>query len=62
MVESKVVAPKHGSHVTCTVYEGTFEVVAVNTLMQTANLRAVDGNSPVIPNVAWTALKPHGKK
>ena len=57
MVESKVIAPKRGDHVTSTQQEGIFEVVAVNSLMQTANLRLADGIAPVIPKVAWTALK-----
>jgi hypothetical protein len=62
MAEAKVVAPKRGEHVGSANHEGVFEVVGVNSLMQTANLRAVDGSGPVIPNVAWTALKPAGKK
>jgi len=61
MAETKVIAPKRGDRVSSTEHQGTFEVVAVNSLMQTANLRAVDGSSPVIPNVAWTALKPPSK-
>jgi hypothetical protein len=62
MVEAKVTAPKRGEHVTSIQHQGTFEVVGVNALMQTCNIRALDGNSPVIPNVAWTALKSLGKK
>jgi hypothetical protein len=62
MAESKVSAPKRGECVTCTEHEGVFEVVAVNALMQTANLRLVDGSAPVVPNVAWTALKSARKK
>lgn len=62
MIGSRVTPPKHGEKVTCTEYQGTFEVVAVNSLMQTANIRSMDGNAPVIPNVAWTALKSLGKK
>jgi hypothetical protein len=54
-------APKRGDHVGSTTHEGVFEVVGVNSLMQTANIRAVDGSGPVIPNVPWTALKPAGK-
>lgn len=60
MVDSR--GPKHGEHVTSSQHQGTFEVVGVNALMQTCNIRALDGNSAVIPNVAWTALKPLGKK
>ena len=62
MAEAKAIAPKRGDRVGSTAHEGVFEVVAVNALMQTANLRAVDGSSPVIPNVPWPALKSVGKK
>ena len=62
MAEAKVVAPRRGDQVGSANHHGIYEVVAVNSLMQTANLRAVDGSSPVIPNVPWTALKPSGKK
>jgi hypothetical protein len=57
MNKSKVAAPRPGDRVTSSQHEGIFEVVGVNSLMQTANLRPVDGNARVIPNVAWTALK-----
>lgn len=62
MAQAKVIAPKRGDRVGSLNHEGIFEVVAVNSLMQTANLRAVDGSGPVIPNVPWTALKAVGKK
>jgi len=62
MAGPKVTAPKQGERVTSGQHEGVFEVVGVNSLMQTANLRATDGNTPVIPNVAWAVLKPLGKK
>ncbi|HTU35912.1 MAG TPA: hypothetical protein VMF66_19090 [Candidatus Acidoferrum sp.] len=62
MPETKIAPPKHGEHVTCTDREGTYEVIYVNALMQTANIRSMDGNTPVIPNVAWTALKPLGRR
>jgi hypothetical protein len=62
MADSKVAAPKHGEHVISSQHQGTFEVVGVNALMQTCNIRALDGNSPVIPNVAWTVVKSVGKK
>jgi hypothetical protein len=62
MAEPKVTVPKRGDHVASTQHEGIFEAVAVNSLMQTANLRLVDGHAPVIPNVAWTALKSPSKK
>ena len=56
MTETKVVAPKRGDRVGSAGQQGIFEVVAVNSLMQTANLRNVDGSSPVVPNVPWTSL------
>jgi hypothetical protein len=62
MAETKTTAPKQGDHVGTTQHEGVFEVVFVNALMQSANIRLVDGSGPVIPNVPWTALKPLDKK
>ena len=62
MAESKVIAPKREDLVTSTHKTGIFEVVAVNSLMQTANLRLADGITPVIPNVARTALRSLNKK
>lgn len=61
MTETKVTAPKRGDHVGSTNHEGVFEIVGVNSLMQTANLRPVDGSGPVVPSVPWTALRPTGK-
>lgn len=61
MSVSSVVGPKRGDRVNSNQHNGIFEVVAVNALMQTANIRAVDGTGPVIPNVPWTALKPVGR-
>jgi hypothetical protein len=43
-------------------HEGVFEVVFVNALMQTANIRLLDGTGHVVPNVPWTALKAAGKE
>jgi hypothetical protein len=54
---AKVVTPKVGEHVSSTQQEGVFEVVFVNSLVQTANIRLVDGSGHVVPNVPWTALK-----
>jgi hypothetical protein len=54
--EGKIAAPKNGEHVTNTQHEGVFEVVFVNALMQTANIRLVDGTAHVEPNVPWSAL------
>jgi len=58
----KLIAPKNGQHVTSTQHEGVFEVVSVNALLQTANIRLVDGSGHVVPNVPWTALKALDKK
>jgi hypothetical protein len=54
---TKLVIPKKGEHVRSTQQEGVFEVVFVNALMQTANVRLIDGAGHVVPNVPWTALK-----
>jgi len=54
--EPKLTTPKNGEHVRSTQHEGVFEVVGVNALMQTANIRLADGSGHVIPNVPWTAL------
>jgi hypothetical protein len=62
MAETKVLPPKRGEHVSASNHEGVFEVVAVNALMQTANVRLVDGSGHVIPNIPWTDLKAHNKK
>ena len=58
MAETKVTAPKQGERVRSAQQDGVFEVVGVNALMQTANIRLVDGTGHVIPNVPWTAIKP----
>ena len=58
----KLATPKNGEHVKSTQHEGIFEVVFVNTLMQTANIRLVDGSGHVVPNVPWTALTALNKK
>jgi hypothetical protein len=60
--EAKVTAPKNGERINCDQHEGLFEVVFVNALMQTANIRLADGTAHVIPNVPWTSLKAVGKK
>ncbi len=54
--ESKVTAPKKDQHVRSQQHEGVFEIVFVNALMQTANIRPIDGAGHVIPNVPWTVL------
>jgi hypothetical protein len=60
--QSKAIVPKQGDRVTATQHEGIFEVVGVNALMQTANIRLVDGSEHVLPNVPWTSLKSLDKK
>jgi hypothetical protein len=59
---SKAPIPKQGDRVSSTQHEGVFEVVGVNALMQTANIRLTDGSGSVMPNVPWTALRVLGKK
>ncbi|MGA7225462.1 MAG: hypothetical protein WA867_05615 [Candidatus Acidiferrales bacterium] len=54
---AKLIVPKKGEHVRSTQREGVFEVVFVNVLVQTANVRLIDGSGHVVPNVPWTALK-----
>jgi len=54
--ETKLAAPKKGEQVRSAQHEGIFEVVFVNALMQSANIRLVDGTAHVVPNVPWTSL------
>ena len=51
--------PKIGDRVGMLEQSGQFEVVDVNMLMQTANLKATDGQGHVTRNVPWTSLKFH---
>jgi hypothetical protein len=60
--EAKATVPKRGDRVGSTQHEGVFEVVAVNALMQAANIRLADGSGPILPNIPWTALRPVDKK
>lgn len=60
--KSRVTTPKKGEHVSDSQHEGVFEVVFVNALMQTANIRVLDRTGHVVPNVPWTALIAAGKK
>ena len=62
VTESKVTVPKQGDRVVITHHEGVFEVVGVNTLMQTANIRSADRSGHVMLNLSWTALKVLDKK
>jgi hypothetical protein len=59
---TKTIAPKNGERVRTVEHEGIFEIVGVNSLMQTANVRLIDGTGHVVPNVPWTALTPADKK
>jgi hypothetical protein len=52
--------PKIGNRVGIDGQSGLFEVVDVNTLMQTANLKATDGQGHVTRVVPWTSLKFQG--
>jgi hypothetical protein len=58
--EHSATVPKIGNRVGMDGQSGLFEVVDVNTLMQTANLRATDGQGHVTRNVPWTSLKLQG--
>ena len=54
--------PKRGEHVGIAQQEGVFEVVDINSLMQTANVKSTDGQGHVTRNVSWTSLKFLDKK
>jgi len=54
--------PKRGDRVGIAQQEGVFEVVDINSLMQTANVKSTDGQGHVTRNVAWTSLKFLDKK
>ncbi len=54
--------PKRGDRVGTTQQEGVFEVVEINSLMQTANLKSTDGQGRITRNVLWTSLKFPNKK
>ena len=49
--------PKRGDRVGMAQQEGVFEVVDINSLMQTAHLKSTDGLGHITPNVPWTSLK-----
>jgi hypothetical protein len=49
--------PKRGDRVGMADQSDLFEVVDVNMLMQTANLKSTDGQGHVTRNVPWTSLK-----
>ena len=52
--------PKRGDRVGSAEQPGVFEVLDVNMLMQTANLKTTDGQGHVTRNVPWTSLKFQG--
>jgi hypothetical protein len=60
--ETNVAAPKIGERVAIAQQEGAFEVEAINSLMQTANLKSTDGQGHITRNVPWTSLKSLVKK
>ena len=62
IAEYKGTIPKRGDHVSVAEQEGVFEVVEINSLMQTANLKSTDGQGHVTRNVPWTSLKFPDKK
>ena len=55
-----VIAPKRKERVETVDSDGVFEIVGVNSIKQTVDLRAVDASRPVIVNVPWNSLKPLG--
>jgi hypothetical protein len=56
------VNPKRGEHVRLENQEGVFEIADINSLMQTANLKLMDGQGHITRNVPWTSLKSLDKK
>ena len=52
--------PKRGDRIELTEQQGLFEVVDVNSLMQTANVKSLDGKEHVTRNIPWTSLKSQG--
>ena len=54
--------PTIGDRVGIAQQEDAFEIVAINSLMQTANLKSTDGKGHITRNVAWTSLKFLDKK
>ena len=58
--EYKGTIPKIGDQVGMVEQSGQYEIVDVNMLMQTANLKATDGEGHITRNVPWSSLKFHG--
>jgi hypothetical protein len=55
--EYRGAVPKRGDRVGMAEQSGLFEVVDINTLMQTANLKSTDGQGHITWNVPWPSLK-----
>jgi hypothetical protein len=51
------IIPKRGDRVGTAQQEGVFEVVEINSLMQTAHLKSTDGLGHITRNVPWPSLK-----
>ena len=62
IAEYSVTIPKRGDRVGIAQQEGVFEVVDINSLMQTANVKSTDGQGHVTRNAPWTSLKFLDKK
>jgi hypothetical protein len=60
--ENSLTVPKRGDRVGIAQQEGAFEVVDINSLMQTANVKSTDGQGRITRNVPWASLKPLAKK
>lgn len=52
--------PKMGDRVRIGEEPGLCEVVDINMLMQTADLKSTDGTGHVTRNVSWTSLRFQG--
>ena len=50
--------PERGDRVG--IFQNIFEVVDINSLMQTATVKSTDGTGHVTHNVSWTSLKFQG--
>jgi hypothetical protein len=62
IAEYKGTIPKRGDRVGNAEQEGVFEVVDINSLMQTATLKSTDEQGHITRNVPWTSLKFLNKK
>ncbi len=62
IAEYRGTIPKRGDRVGIAQQEGVFEVVDLNSIMQTANVKSTDGQGHVTRNISWTSLKFLDKK